>query len=184
MQIYRQLVIRTQQTTMVWGFNSPPATRFSLYLSKLSEGGVSTTSDRNAFLQTKDTQHLDVGTQTLNFGTGRSVSLYLVQRRPILGSRTISTGGIPGFCKSREEDKKKNPVSPTTTPHGENLLQSRIAEETKTDACFLIKMCSSGQTPGQDAEPHQHHGHTGTYNGGRLLVYYCPRFAAAHLRAC
>lgn len=124
---------------------------------------MSTTFDRNAFLQSKDLQHLYVRTHTLNFGTGRSVSLYLVQRRPILGSRTISTGGIPGFCKSRGEDK--NTVSRTTTPHGDNLLQSRIAgkkqkQNTKTDACFLIKMCSSGQTPGQDAEPH--HGSTAT----------------------
>lgn len=120
------------------------------------------------FLQAKDTQRLSITTQTLNFGTGRSVSLYLVQRRPILGSRTISTGGIPGFCTGREEDK--NPVSRTTTPHGANLLQSRITEKKKqkqkTDAClfvlvfFFTKMCSSGQTPGQDAEAH--HGSTAT----------------------
>lgn len=39
---------------------------------------------------------------TLNLGTGRSVSLYLVHIRPILGSRTMSTGGIPGFCKQNK----------------------------------------------------------------------------------
>lgn len=120
-----QPVIRAQQNATVWGFNNRPAIIFSLYLSTISEGGVSTTFDRSAFLQSKDLQHLYVRTHTLNFGTGRSVSLYLVQRRPILGSRTISTGGIPGFCKSRGEDK--NTVSRTATPHGENLLQSRIA---------------------------------------------------------
>ncbi len=39
---------------------------------------------------------------TLNLGTGRSVSLYLVHIRPILGSRTMSTGGMPGFCKQNK----------------------------------------------------------------------------------
>ena len=38
-------------------------------------------------------------TATLNVGTGRSVSLYFVHRRPILGSRTDSSGSIPEFCR-------------------------------------------------------------------------------------
>lgn len=40
---------------------------------------------------------------TLNLGTGRSVSLYLVHRRPIRGSLTMSTGGIPGFWRETQK---------------------------------------------------------------------------------
>lgn len=51
------------------------------------------------FYGVKSMHHTVFPGNTLNLGTGRSVSLYLVQRRPILGSRTMSTGGIPGFCR-------------------------------------------------------------------------------------
>lgn len=143
---------------------------------------MSTTSDRNAFLQSKDVQHLYVGTRTLNFGTGRSVSLYLVQRRPILGSRTISTGGIPGFCIRREEGKST--VSRTTTPHGENLLQSGFTEQQHGCVFFDENVQLRTDTGSRCWTTPRQHGHTGTHNGGRLLVYCCSRFAAAHLRAC
>ncbi len=43
---------------------------------------------------------------TVNLGTGRSVSLYLVHIRPILGSRTMSTGDMPGFCKQNKHTYK------------------------------------------------------------------------------
>lgn len=127
---------------------------------------MSTTFDRRAFLQTKDTQRLSITTQTLNFGTGRSVSLYLVQRRPILGSRTISTGGIPGFCTSREEDKKTLSAEPqlhmalTCCKAGSQKKNNKNKKRTHVCFVFFTKMCSSGQTPGQDAEAH--HGSTAT----------------------
>ena len=70
----------------------------SLDIPKMNEGGVSATSDSTPF-PTEKAGFALFCQDTLNFGTGRSVSLYLVQRRPILGSRTMSTGGIPGFCR-------------------------------------------------------------------------------------
>lgn len=81
-----------------FGFNSPPAIILSLHIPKMSEGGVSATFDSPPSPQGKKRASY-FQSDTLNFGTGRSVSLYLVQRRPILGSRTMSTGGIPGFCR-------------------------------------------------------------------------------------
>lgn len=129
-----QPLIRTRQATEVWGFKSPPAITFSLYLSQKCEGGGCQQLLTETLFRRQDVQHLHVGRPTLNLGTGRSVSLYLVQRRPILGSRTISTGGIPGFCGSREGDK--NTVSRTATPHGQNLLQSRIAEKRGENGCM------------------------------------------------
>lgn len=99
------VVINMQIQSALWhqsnacylGFNSPSDIITSLHIPKMSEGGVSATFDSPRFPHGQSWH--PVRGDTLNLGTGRSVSLYLVQRRPILGSRTISTGAIPGFCR-------------------------------------------------------------------------------------
>lgn len=107
-------------------FNSPPTIIHSLDIPKMSEGGVSATFDSPPSTRKKACITLHVRVDTLNFGTGRSVSLYLVQRRAILGSRTMSTGGIPGFY-GRGRWRHNTVIHPTTS-HGENLLQSSFTQ--------------------------------------------------------
>lgn len=120
---------------------------------------------------------LYVGADTLNFGTGRSVSLYLVQRRPILGSRTMSTGGIPGFCRrGRGETQYCYPSHNFT-------WRELVAKQFYTNRTRCLTKMNTSDTPFKMLEharwPRQH-SHIGTYHGGRLLGYYCSRLAAAN----
>lgn len=88
----------SERSVLFW---SPTGT-FSFRIPEMSERGVCLqllTAPR--IRKEKCGIDLQARVDTLNFGTGRSVSLYLVHRRPILGSRTMSTGGIPGFCGRR-----------------------------------------------------------------------------------
>lgn len=112
----------SEQSVLFW---SPTGT-FSLRIPEMSERGVCLqllTAPR--IRKEKCGIDLQARVDTLNFGTGRSVSLYLVHRRPILGSRTMSTGGIPGFCGRRGGRHTHTQCRyPFTAPHATNLLQS------------------------------------------------------------
>lgn len=161
-------------------FNSPPTIIHSPDIPKMSEGGVSATFDSPPFPQDKKKACiiLYVGADTLNFGTGRSVSLYFVQRRPILGSRTMSTGGIPGFCRRG----RGGDTILLSIPHN-FTWRELVAKRFYTNRTRCLTKTNTSDTPFKMLEharwPRQH-SHIGTYHGGRLLGYYCSRLAAAN----
>lgn len=178
MNMQIQPALSTHQNMLFW---CPTALRQSY----MSEGGVSATFDSPPFPQEKKACIiLYVGVDTLNFGTGRSVSLYFVQRRPILGSRTMSTGGMPGFCRRGRGGAQY------CYPSHNFTWRELVAKQFYTNRTRCLTKMNTSDTPLKMLEHARGHGNTATLEPimevgySVTIVAVSPRQMRVHLQAC